>query len=250
VTVLEGKEKLVKKRFALALGLFEPRQDYESHLEHIVANLRMPVVPQRQVLDCLCAGFAEVKVKLQKADGVELGNVEVVFISFLRKAAYSHTEIVKSPAYEMLLLFYLDFHNESCTCGIFAIDVKHCIPVELSLSEQFTAYYAHLFDGCLQLFCEKGVEEEQKEFRSLLVSKGFFESGIQSKRSILGIFYATGTIASLLEFYRHTPPYKKDSYNKITPPTRVNIEKSEPDAHSFRQYANNFTFTPQQEVSQ
>jgi hypothetical protein len=30
-----------------------------------------------------------------------------------------------------------------------------------------------------QLLSEKSVEKEQKQFRALLVSKGFFESGIQ-----------------------------------------------------------------------
>jgi hypothetical protein len=181
------------------------------------------------MLNYFRAGLAKVKVKIKKADGVELGNVEVILLPFLRKVCYGHAEIVECSAYEMFLLVNLDFHNEPCTCSILAIDIKHRFAVEPSFAKLFSAQYAHLFNGALQFFGEKCVEEEHKEFRASLVGESFFESEIQSERCELRKLFNTAGRASL--GYRHKTSFKgnavrgnKTVYNKWRQYRRCNKE--------------------------
>jgi hypothetical protein len=162
-------------------------------LQHIVTDFGVKVVSNGQMLDYFRAGLPKVKVKIKKADGVELWNVEVVLLSLLRKVGYGHAEVVESAAYEMFLLINLDFHNEPCACGIFAIDIKHSFAIELGFSKLLSAQYAHLFNRAFKPFGEKRVQKEQKEFRASLIGECFLESEIQSKRRELRkIFNMTG----------------------------------------------------------
>jgi hypothetical protein len=162
--------------------LFKSGKNNKSHLQRIVADFGVKVVPNRQMLNYFRAGLPKVKVKIKKADGVELGNVEVVFLPLFRKVGYGHAKVVECSAYEMLLLVNLNFHNEPCTGGILAIDIKHRFTVELSFAKLLSAQYAHLFNGAFEPVGEECIEEEQKEFRASLVGESFFESEIQSER--------------------------------------------------------------------
>jgi hypothetical protein len=75
--------------------------------------------------------LAKVKVKFQKTDGIEFGNIEVKAFTLLCKVAYNHAQVKESPAYEMLLLVNLNFHDKPSTCSIFAIDIKYGFAVKL-----------------------------------------------------------------------------------------------------------------------
>jgi hypothetical protein len=185
------------------------------------------VVPDGQVLHYFRTRLAEVKVKIQKADGVKLGNVEVVLLSFLCKVGYGHAEVVESPAYEMFLLINLDFHNEPCTGGILTIDIKHRFAVEFSFTELFATQYVHLFNGAFKPVGEKCVQKEQKEFRASLVGEGFLESEIQSKRSEPRKFFNTTGRASF--GHRHKTSFERNRvrgnrilYNKLRQCRRCN----------------------------
>jgi hypothetical protein len=92
----------------------------------------------------------------------------------------------------MLLLVNLDFHNESSTGGVLAINIKYRFAVELSFAKLLATQYVDLFNGAFQLLGENGVQKEQKEFRASLVGKGFFKSEIQSERSELRKFRSAG----------------------------------------------------------
>jgi hypothetical protein len=173
------------------------------------------------MLDYFRATFSKVDVKIKKADGIELWNVEIILLPLLRKVCYGHAEIVESTAYEMLLLVNLDFHNEPCAGGILAIDIKHRFAVELGFAKLLSVQYAHLFNGAFKPVGKESVEEEQKEFRASLVGEGFFESKVQSKRGEPWFFRN-----------RHKPPYEKKSYKKNRHPAMGEYRKTI------------FTFTP------
>jgi len=183
VTVFERKKNFIHNRFTFALFLLKFRQYNENHLQNIVADFGVLVVPQGQMLDYLRAAFPKVKVKFQEADGIEFGNVEVILFPFHRKTAYNHTKVKESPLYEMFLPFNLDFHHKPCAFGIPAMNIKNGISIEPRFSKQFVVNVDYLFDRAFQLLGEECIEKEQKEFRALLVGKCFFESRIQSERS-------------------------------------------------------------------
>jgi hypothetical protein len=188
-------------------------------LQHIVTDFGVQVVPNGQMLDYFRAGRSKVKVKIQKADGVEFGNVEVVLLSLLRKVSYCHAKVVECSAYEMFLLINLDFHNEPCACGIFAIDIKHRFAVELSFTELLSAQYAHLFNWAFKPVGEECVQKEQKEFRASLIGECFLESEIQSERGELRKFFNATGRASLgnrhkTSFEGNTIKGNKTVYNK------------------------------------
>jgi hypothetical protein len=63
-------------------------------------------------------------------------------------------------------------------------------------------YDFHVYDSFFENSFKEGIEKEQKEFRALLVSKGFFESEVQSERSKLRVFKA-GFVSHC---FRHNPP--------------------------------------------
>jgi hypothetical protein len=214
MTVFERKNNLIHNSFALALFFLEPRQDYIYHLQNIITDFRVLVVSQGQILDYFRTALPKIKLKLQEANGIELGNIEIIVFPFHRKTAHNHTKVKESPFYKMLLPFNLNFHREPCTCGIFAINIKYGISIEPRFSKQFVVNVNNLFDRAFQLFGKKSIEKEQKEFRALLVSKCFLERRIQSKRS------------KLRQFFGHSNPREKNLCDIIKPlPCRANVEK-------------------------
>jgi hypothetical protein len=223
VPVRESEQDFIHNRLAFTLGFGEPRQNDECHLEHIITDFGVPVVPHGQVLHYLRAVLPKIKVKVHKTDGVEFGNAEVKTFALLGDIAYSHAEVIESASYEMLLPINLNFHNEPCAFGILAIDIEYSVPVEPCSSELLTIYYAYLFDGAFEFFRKESVEEEQKEFRALLVGECSFECEVQSKRSELRMFEAS--IAS--RGFGHNNPRGKNSCNK-TAPIREYRKTSEP----------------------
>jgi hypothetical protein len=96
-------------------------------------------------------------------------------------------------------------------------------------------YDFHIYDRLFENSIEKSIEKEQKEFRALLISKGFFESEIQSKR---GKLWAS-------KFFGHNNPRGKKFLCDIIKPLRCranvergNIEKtSEPRFTRFTDFA-------------
>jgi len=209
--VFHGKKNFIRNRFAFALGLFESRENHESHAKHIVADFKVFVVSHRQVLNNFRAVLAEVQVEIQKTYGIELGNVEVIFLPFLCKVTYNHAKVKECSCYEMLLILNLYLHNKPSTAGILAVDVKEGSSFAHRSAEQFVPAYFHLFNGVFELFCEKGVQKKQKQVLASLVSECSFESEVQSERSELWMF-ETGFSGYA---FRHNPPCgKKIGYKK------------------------------------
>jgi hypothetical protein len=157
--------------------------------------------------------LAKVKVKLQEADGIQLGNVEIKIFTLFRKVAYNHAKVKESPPYKMGLLVNLNFHNEPGTCGIFAIDIKHGIAVKLCFAKLLAIHNANILNRTSQLFGEKRIEQEQKPFRALLVSKSFLESEVQSKRSELRMLDRFNRAGFASFTHGHNTSFKGDKVN-------------------------------------
>jgi len=224
VPIFHGKQDFIHNRSAFALGFVKSGENNESHPNYIVADFGMFIVSHRQMLNNFCAILAKIQIEIQKTYGIELGNVEIVFLPFFCKIAYNHAKIKEGSRYEMLLLLNLYLHNKPCTAGIFTIDIKYGTSFAYRFAEQFVPYYLHLFDGVFELFSEKSVQKEQKQILASLVSECFFESEVQSERSELWMF-ETG-FAGYGHAFRHNPPCgNKTGFNKVAP-LRGNIEKS------------------------
>jgi hypothetical protein len=144
------------------------------------------------MLHCFRAALAKVKVKFHKTYGIELGEIKVVILSLFRKVAYNHAKIEESPANEMLLPTYLNFHNEPISAFVLAKYIKDRTSVESCFSVHFVSGEFHLLDWAFELFRKKGVKQEQKQVFASLAGKGFLESEIQSERSefVLLVFEA------------------------------------------------------------
>ena len=204
VSVFKRKNNLIHNRFTFALFLLKSRQNDIDHLQNIVADFRVLIVPQGQILNHLRAAIPKIKLRLQETDRIELGNIEIILFPFHRKTAYNYAKIKESPL----------FHNKPCACGIPAINIKHGIPIEPRFPKQFVVNIYYLFDRTFQLLGKKSIEQEQKQFRASLVSKCFFESGIQSERS------------KPRQFFGHSNPRGKNVCDIIKPlPCRANVER-------------------------
>jgi hypothetical protein len=182
VPVLESEKQLVHNSFAFALFLFESGKNDKSHLEYIVRDFWVKVVPHGNMLDYFRTAFPKVKFKIHEAKGIKLGNVEIKVFALLCKVAYGHAEVVECSAYEMLLPVNLDFHHEPCTGGILAMHIKHGISVEPSFAKLLAAQNVDFFNGAFKPISEESIQKEQKEFCASLVGEGFFESEIQRER--------------------------------------------------------------------
>jgi hypothetical protein len=210
VPVQEEEKDFIHNRLALTLRLAKSGQNDKSHLKHIITDFRVLVVPHGQMLHHFRTALAKIKVKIKETDRIKLGNVEVIFFALLRKISYNHAKVVESPPYEMLLLLNLNFHYEPGASGIFAIYIEYGVAVKPCFAKLLAIHNADILNGVSQLLSKKCVEQEHKRFRALLVSKGFFESEVQSKRSELRMFNVAG-FASFT--HGHNTSFKGDKVN-------------------------------------
>ena len=222
VRILKYEKHPVKVALALPLGFGESGEaDINQAHKVIIANLRVKLVGKGEVLNNLIAAFTKICIKIKKTERIDHRNVVVVrdffppalHLAFLGKVSNSHAEIKEASLDKVLLFLHLHFHNEPCTRGIFALNIKHSPSLFPGFSKLDCVDDIHIYDRVFENPFKESVEEEQKQVFALLAGKGFFKCEVQCKRSEL----------RARKFLGHKMPPIKNLYNKIAP-LQGNIE--------------------------
>jgi hypothetical protein len=164
------------------------------------ANFGVKVVGKGEVLDYFICSLAKIQIKVQEAEGVNDRDIEIVgnflafafFLALLVKVHNGKAQIKESTLDEACLFLYLHLNNESGTCGILAVYVKHRSPAVPGFRLLNRLDDIHVNNRLFENLAEKRIEQEHKQFRALLVGKGFLECRVQSERSELWVFNRAG----------------------------------------------------------